>query len=125
MNPKVLVVAAGLGLAGCGGPDPEPAYDGCDLDDPEVLCEEGTACVASAWVASGNGFCTTSCLLGQQDACPAGPVDEGLAAGCHQPDGALEAQCYAECPNDELCPAATTCVEVPEGGVSVKLCVPR
>jgi hypothetical protein len=107
---------------GCGGRDPEPAYEGCNLDDPEVVCAEGTACVESAIIASGNGWCSTSCVPAADD-CPAGP--EGLGAACHQPDGAAEAQCYVECPADELCPLSTTCVAFDEGGVEVKLCVPR
>lgn len=98
-----------------------PAYQGCTLDDPEELCEEGTECDESAIVASGNGFCTVGCVLGTDD-CPG--QEDGLETGCHQPDGADRAQCYASCP-DGTCPLSTACVEVTEGGGPIALCLPR
>jgi hypothetical protein len=120
MRAAALVLAL---VAGCGGGDDgKPAYEGCDLDDPEELCAEGTECVESLIVASGNGYCTTDCIVGE-DACPAGA--EGVQAECHQPDGATGAQCYVACPDGAVCPLSTTCVTFEEGGAPVELCVPR
>jgi hypothetical protein len=117
---RALAIAV---LVGCGGArDPEPVYEGCDLDDPEVVCDAGASCVESAVVASGNGFCSLSCVVAADD-CPA--AGDWLTAACHQPDGALDAQCYVECPGDETCPLSTTCVALTEGGVDLKLCLPR
>ncbi len=115
-------VAVAVAAAACGGRDPKPAYQGCDLEDAEELCEEPTECVESAIVADGNGWCTAPCIAGE-GGCPA-QVD-GLPADCHQPDGAASAQCYVECPDAGECPLSTTCVEFTEGGAAVALCVPR
>jgi hypothetical protein len=124
----VVALPGVLSLSACSpASDPtEPthtAYQGCPLDDDEVVCADNTGCIQTDVVAVDAGFCSQTCDVAND--CPADP--DGRTKICEQPTGASEKLCYVTCPSaSSTCPEGTVCQPMTTAaGTALQACVPR